>query len=142
MAASGKQPDRRGHPRERVHRARTVEELTEHNILAISKMEEIANSRHTRSDVIADAIAGFCGSMVFVWAHILWFGLWVVDNTLSFFPRHFDPYPFQFLTLVVSLEAIFLSTFILISQNRQQRTAERRNFLDLQINLLSEQERR
>ncbi len=54
--------------------------------------------------------------------------------------KHFDPYPFQLLTLVVSLEAIFLSTFILISQNRQSRLAERRSHLDLQINLLSEQE--
>jgi hypothetical protein len=52
----------------------------------------------------------------------------------------FDPYPFQFLTFVVSLEAIFLSTFILISQNRQNRISELRNHLDLQINLLSEQE--
>ena len=54
--------------------------------------------------------------------------------------KHIDPFPFQFLTLVVSLEAIFLTTFIMISQNRQGRIAERRNHLDLQINLLAEQE--
>jgi uncharacterized membrane protein len=54
--------------------------------------------------------------------------------------KPFDPYPFNFLTLVVSLEAIFLSTFILISGNRQARLDERRSHLDLQINLLSEQE--
>jgi uncharacterized membrane protein len=53
---------------------------------------------------------------------------------------HFDPFPFTFLTLIVSLEAIFLSTFILISQNYETRLSERRNQLDLQINLLSEQE--
>jgi uncharacterized membrane protein len=53
---------------------------------------------------------------------------------------HFDPFPFTFLTLIVSLEAIFLSTFILISQNHETRLSERRNQLDLQINLLSEQE--
>ena len=52
----------------------------------------------------------------------------------------FDPFPFTFLTLVVSLEAIFLSTFILISQNHETQLTERRNHLDLQINLLSEQE--
>jgi uncharacterized membrane protein len=51
-----------------------------------------------------------------------------------------DPYPFSFLTLVVSLEAIFLSTFIMISENRQGRLEERRSHLDLQINLLAEQE--
>ena len=53
---------------------------------------------------------------------------------------HFDPFPFTFLTLVVSLEAIFLSAFILISQNHETRLSERRNQLDLQINLLTEQE--
>ena len=53
---------------------------------------------------------------------------------------HIDPFPFTFLTLVVSLEAIFLSTFILISQNHDSKISERRNHLDLQINLLSEQE--
>jgi uncharacterized membrane protein len=53
---------------------------------------------------------------------------------------HIDPFPFTFLTLVVSLEAIFLSTFILISQNHDTKISERRNHLDLQINLLSEQE--
>src|SRR5262249_49692394 len=78
--------------------------------------------------------------MIFVWVHIAWFGFWVGANTLPFFHPHFHPYPFQFLPLVVSLEAIFLSPFIMISQNRQQRTADRRNHLDLQINLLSEQE--
>ena len=54
--------------------------------------------------------------------------------------RHFDPFPFTFLTLCVSLEAIFLSTFILISQNHETRLSERRNHLDLQVNLLAEQE--
>ena len=53
---------------------------------------------------------------------------------------HWDPYPFTFLTLVVSLEAIFLSSFILISQNYELRISDRRNQLDLQINLLTEQE--
>jgi uncharacterized membrane protein len=48
--------------------------------------------------------------------------------------KHIDPFPFTFLTLVVSLEAIFLSTFILISQNHDTRISERRNHLDLQIN--------
>jgi uncharacterized membrane protein len=53
---------------------------------------------------------------------------------------HFDQFPFTFLTLVVSLEAIFLSTFILISQNLETRISKRRSHLDLQLNLLSEQE--
>jgi uncharacterized membrane protein len=77
--------------------------------------------------------------MTFVWVHVAWFGGWVVLNVIPGI-RHIDPFPFTFLTLVVSLEAIFLSTFILISQNHDMKISERRNHLDLQINLLSEQE--
>jgi uncharacterized membrane protein len=77
--------------------------------------------------------------MTFVWVHVIWFGGWIVINLLPRLP-HVDPFPFTFLTLVVSLEAIFLSTFILISQNHDTKISERRNHLDLQINLLSEQE--
>ncbi len=89
--------------------------------------------------MVAEAIANFCGSMIFVWVHVVWFGGWVLIN-VSPGIKHIDPFPFTFLTLVVSLEAIFLSTFILISQNHDTRISERRNHLDLQINLLSEQE--
>jgi uncharacterized membrane protein len=84
-------------------------------------------------------IANFCGSMTFVWVHVVWFAGWILLNLVPGV-KHFDPFPFTFLTLVVSLEAIFLSTFILISQNHDTRISERRNHLDLQINLLSEQE--
>ncbi len=77
--------------------------------------------------------------MGFVWLHVVWFGLWIIWNAILR-AKAIDPYPFNFLTLVVSLEAIFLSTFIMISENRQQRIDERRSHLDLQINLLSEQE--
>ena len=78
--------------------------------------------------------------MAFVWVHVLWFSVWIIANTAVIPIKPIDPYPFSFLTLVVSLEAIFLSTFILISENRQARIDERRNHLDLQINLLAEQE--
>lgn len=80
--------------------------------------------------------------MAFVYVHILWFALWIILNTGIFrFPplTGFDPFPFQFLTLVVSLEAIFLSTFVLIGQNNLGRLSERRADLDLQVNLLAEQ---
>ena len=102
-------------------------------------MEDEAKGERTRSDLVAEAIANFCGSMVFVWVHVVWFGVWIAINLMPGI-RHIDPFPFTFLTLVVSLEAIFLSTFILISQNHDTRISERRNHLDLQINLLSEQE--
>src|SRR3954465_12156008 len=79
--------------------------------------------------------------MRFVYIHLIWFGTWIAWN-VPWVPtaRQFDPYPFTFLTFLVSLEAIFLSTFILISQNHEEMLARRRNHLDLQINLLSEQE--
>ena len=118
---------------------RSVDDLTRRNVELIRKLEESAKEKRTRSDLVAEAIANFCGSMTFVWVHVVWFGGWVLIN-MSPGIKHIDPFPFTFLTLVVSLEAIFLSTFILISQNHDTKISERRNHLDLQINLLSEQE--
>lgn len=117
----------------------SFEQLTQRNIEVVRKLEEAANQERTTSDRVAKVIASFCGSMTFVWVHVMGFTVWI---TLNLVPgvKHLDPFPFTFLTLVVSLEAIFLSTFILISQNHDTRISERRNHLDLQINLLSEQE--
>ena len=111
------------------------------NVDAITKIEAAAHANRSRADVVADAIAGFCGSVAFLWTHIVAIGGWLLLNGVLA-PKHlrFDPPPFSELNLWVSLEAIFLSTFILISQNRQQRLADQRNHLDLQINLLAEQE--
>lgn len=117
----------------------SAEQLTQRNVEAIRRLEKAAKEERTRSDLVAEAIANFCGSMVFVWVHVIWFGIWIFINVMPGI-KHIDPFPFTFLTLVVSLEAIFLSTFILISQNHDTRISERRNHLDLQINLLSEQE--
>jgi uncharacterized membrane protein len=117
----------------------SVDQLTRRNVEVIRKLEQAAREERTRSDRVAEAIANFCGSMTFVWVHVVWFGGWILFNALPGI-KHIDPFPFTFLTLVVSLEAIFLSTFILISQNHDTKISERRNHLDLQINLLSEQE--
>jgi uncharacterized membrane protein len=117
----------------------SADDLTQRNVELIRQLEESAKRERTRSDLVAEAIANFCGSMTFVWVHVVWFGAWIVINVAPGIP-HLDPFPFTFLTLVVSLEAIFLSTFILISQNHDTKISERRNHLDLQINLLSEQE--
>ena len=118
---------------------KSVEELTEQNVDRVSQLEESAREQRTSTDRMAEAIANFCGSMTFVWVHVVWFGGWIVLNLIPGVP-HFDQFPFTFLTLVVSLEAIFLSTFILISQNLETRISERRSHLDLQLNMLSEQE--
>jgi len=123
----------------RASKKDAADDLTRRNVELIKKLEESAREQRTRSDRVAEAIANFCGSMIFVWVHVAWFGGWILLNLMPGI-KHIDPFPFTFLTLVVSLEAIFLSTFILISQNHDTRISERRNHLDLQINLLSEQE--
>ena len=126
-------------PGENGRNGRTVEELTKQNVDTVSQLEEAARRQRTSTDRIAEAIANFCGSMTFVWVHVVWFSSWILLNLIPGLP-HFDQFPFTFLTLVVSLEAIFLSTFILISQNLETRISERRSHLDLQLNMLSEQE--
>ena len=118
---------------------RSLEELTEQNIERVTKLEQAAREQRTSVDRRAEVIANFCGSMKFVWVHVIWFGGWILFNSIPGLP-HLDPFPYTFLTLIVSLEAIFLSTFILISQNLETRISERRSHLDLQLNMLAEQE--
>jgi uncharacterized membrane protein len=122
-----------------IRNGRSVDALTEQNVEKVKNLEEVARQQRTSTDRIAEKIANFCGSVRFVWVHVVWFGGWIVLNLIPGI-RHIDPFPFTFLTLVVSLEAIFLSTFILISQNLETRISERRTHLDLQLNMLSEQE--
>src|SRR5205085_4407812 len=97
--------------------------------------------RRSVSERMADAIAAFCGSMRFVITHAILFVLYVLINTgrIPHFPA-FDPFPFMLLAMAVSLEAIFLSTFVLMAQHRMSRRADSRAHLDLQINLLTEKE--
>ena len=64
---------------------------------------------------VADAITSFAGSMTFVYVHLVWFALWILLGGVLI---HFDKFPFGLLTMIVSLEAIFLSTFVMVSQNR------------------------
>jgi uncharacterized membrane protein len=120
----------------------SLDELTKRNVEIVAQLEKSAEAERSLTDRLADSISRFVGSMAFVYIHVAWFGIWIAVFTLPFIPAawQIDPFPFTFLTFVVSLEAIFLSTFILISQNHEERVARRRNHLDLQINLLSEQE--
>lgn len=87
----------------------------------------------------ADGITNFAGSMRFVYIHSIWFGLWIAVNIgLAGFNREFDKFPFGLLTMIVSLEAIFLATFVMISQNRQAARSDIRSRLDFENNLRSE----
>ncbi len=116
-----------------------ADDLTQENVQSVRRVEEQALASRSRADRVAAFIAGFCGSIRFVWVHVALFAGWIGFNTWPG-AAHFDPFPFTFMTLIVSLEAIFLSSFIMISQSYESRISERRNQLDLQINLLTEQE--
>jgi uncharacterized membrane protein len=104
-----------------------------------------ASQRRELEDRIAGNITDFAGSMRFVYIHTLWFGLWIIINAgllvamgLGIAP--FDPFPFGLLTLVVSLEAIYMSTFVMIAQNRQSALADARAQADYAINVQAEAE--
>jgi len=90
-------------------------------------------------DRIADRITAFAGSLNFVYIHTVWFGIWIALNVgLIGAGLKFDKFPFGLLTMIVSLEAIFLSTFVMVSQNRQAARADIRAELDFETNLRSE----
>jgi uncharacterized membrane protein len=120
--------------------ARTPAHVQE-NIETIARIEEESLGNRSRVERIGDAIGSFAGSMTFVALHLLWFAGWVVINAKNLpWILAFDPYPYIFLSMVVSLEAVLLSTFVLMKQNRMSRRADQRAHLDLQINLLTEKE--
>ena len=114
--------------------------IIQQNIHTIADLRQSADAHRTTQERLADAITQFSGRMSFVYFHVIWFGIWIVVNLGVFGNQPFDPFPFGLLTMIVSLEAIFLATFVLISQNRLSAEAERRADLDLQIDLLAEYE--
>ncbi|QIY93286.1 DUF1003 domain-containing protein [Streptomyces sp. S1D4-11] len=98
----------------------------------------LARMRGTQ-DRIADAITTFAGTMQFVYIHAAWFTVWIACNEGLFGQSAvWDPYPFGLLTMIVSLEAIFLSTFVMVSQNRQAMREKVRADLDFETNIRSE----
>jgi len=112
----------------------------ERYVRTIIRLRMKAARERTLQDRIADAITGFSGRMLFVYTHLVWFSMWLLLNAGILGIPPFDPFPYGLLTMIVSLEAIFLSTFILITQNRMSQQAEHRADLDLHIDLLTEYE--
>ena len=110
------------------------------NIQTIIELEEEHDRRTSLGDRLGHAIGTFAGTVTFVLLHLVALAAWVAVNTGATGLRPFDPYPFNLLSTVVSMEGVLLSTFVLIKQNRMGRRADRRNHLDLQVNLLTEQE--
>ena len=109
-------------------------------IETVVQLEREMRDDRRPSDRIGDAIADFAGSMPFAVLHLLWFAVWIAINSGRLGVRPFDPYPFTFLSMLVSLEAVLLTTFVLMKQNRMSRRAEHRDHLNLQIDLLAEKE--
>jgi uncharacterized membrane protein len=115
------------------------DEIARRNVAFIEQLEREENAKRGRGERVAEWVTRRCGSTPFLLLHVVWFAAWIACNSIPGLPR-WDEFPFSFLTLTVSLEAIFLTIFILIAQNRQAELADQRNKLDLQINLLAEQE--
>ena len=97
-------------------------------------------AQRTAIGAVADRLNDLAASTPFLVFHILWFGAWILWNSGAIGLQPFDPYPFGFLTLVVSLEAIFLSIFVLMAQKREAGIAELREEMSLQVSLRLEQE--
>ena len=112
------------------------------NIETVLRMEEQTLARQTsQTDRVSDAIAGFVGTIWFVLLQVALIGGWIAIN-LGALPgvQPFDSYPFSLLSMVVSGEGVLLSAFVLIRQNRMNALSDRRDHIDLQINLLTERE--
>jgi uncharacterized membrane protein len=144
----GHRPNGEAHPGHRVRGRVTtpspkppgLSSVLERNIHALNKRREREITEATAQEKIAEAITRFTGSMLFVYIHLAIFGFWIVAN-LGWVPGvpQWDE-SFVVLAMWASVEAIFLSTFVLISQNRMQAAADKRADLDLQISLLAEHE--
>ena len=118
-------------------RSSTLEE----NVEVIKTWEQALLRKRSKAEQFSDWITSVAASGPVLVAHVLWFGLWIAVNS-GVVPHAapFDPFPFPLLTTAVSLEAIFLALFVLASQNRLSRHADKRASLDLQIDLLVERE--
>ena len=121
--------------------------MTEHSkhaeahIDSIVKQEEEALVQRSSSERLADSVGVFAGSLTFVVLHLVLVITWTLVNSGRFsWIRPFDPWPFSLLGVIVAVEAVVLSSFILMRQNRMMRRGERRDHLNLQVDLLAEKE--
>src|SRR3954447_22689237 len=110
------------------------------NIRAILDLERKALAASSWSTRVSDAISRFAGSLWFVLCHLAAFTVWAGWNALAPQSLRFDPYPYGLLTFIVSLEGVLIATFVLITQNRMAAQSDRRDHLNLQVDLLAEQE--
>jgi uncharacterized membrane protein len=116
-----------------------LSEITRRNVELVAAMEKASVEKRTRGECVADFIAAWVGSWTFLIVQSALLALWMTLNLIGIWSA-WDPYPFILLNLVLSFQAAYATPILLMSQNRQARLNERRNHLDLQINLLAEQE--
>jgi len=124
-----------------IDRADGVEDGQLHNPAHFHAKDErrILRSVLNAQDLAAEKITNFAGSLTFVYIHAGWFAAWIALNVgLAGLNHEFDKFPFGLLTMIVSLEAIFLSTFVMVTQNRQAERSDIRSQLDFETNLRSE----
>ncbi|MEZ0327746.1 MAG: DUF1003 domain-containing protein [Fimbriimonas sp.] len=118
----------------------SVLDVVQRNIDSLLDHERKALEQLPFEERLAERITTAAGSAWFLYANVAFFAAWIVLN-LGFLPfKPFDPYPYGLLTMIVSLEAIILAIFVLVSQNRMQVESDRRAELDVQVNLLTEYE--
>ena len=106
----------------------------------VPNANQAVDERLTPLQRVADWIAWFSGSMLFLFLNALFFAVWIGINTLNVGVERFDPFPFGLLTMIVSLEAIFLSCFVLVSQNRQAQKDRVRADVEYEVNVRAERE--
>jgi uncharacterized membrane protein len=114
-------------------------QIVNRNIQALLNRQEEDDRNKSWQTRLADTVTRFTGSMLFVFIHLVLFGVWIIWNCGWLGVKPFDP-SFVVLAMFASVEAIFLSTFVLISQNRMASLADKRANLDLQVSLLAEHE--
>ena len=110
------------------------------NIQSVAQIEKELLGQQSTMDRVSDRIVRFTSSVYFIIAHVIWFTVWVIANTLLLIQVPFDPYPFAFLNLLMGMESVFLTTFVLMNQNHQNRQADHWAHLNLQFSMLSEQQ--
>ncbi len=120
------------------HMTRKADELLRTRVSRNANEE--AAEKLTMFERVADSISEFSGSMAFLLINAIWFASWIGINTLPLGLPAFDPYPFGLLTMIVSLEAIFLSCFVLISQKRQSEKDRVRSDIEYEVNVKAELE--
>jgi uncharacterized membrane protein len=114
---------------------------TDAHIDSIVRQEQEALERRSSSERLADSVAVFAGSLLFVVLHLVVVAAWLLVNSGQISrARPFDPWPFSLLGVIVAVEAVILSSFILMRQNRMMRRGEQRDHLNLQVDLLAEKE--